>query len=65
VVFDDGTETTVFDDLSEPESSNSWVVRAPSDVNGDGHLDVVAKDMFTGEVVAVFLGDGHGGFAAK
>lgn len=65
IVFDDGTQTTVFDELTEPASSNQWTVGAPADVSGDGHLDVVARDIYSGEAVKVFLGDGLGGFTPK
>ena len=63
VVFDDGTEVSVFNDIDNPASAN-WYVEAPVDANDDGHLDIVAKDQGTGEVVAVFLGDGLGGFTS-
>ena len=62
VVLDDGTQVPIFDERQEG-FADAYADR-PVDANGDGHLDVVAKE-FSGEVVAVFLGDGHGGFAAK
>lgn len=61
VVFDDGTEVSVFNDVDDP-ATDGWTVDSPVDANGDGHLDLVARDR---DVVAVFLGDGQGGFVAK
>ena len=56
MVLDDGTHVAV--------DGNGDRYGTISDVNGDGHLDIVATDMFTG-VAVTYLGDGHGGFAAK
>jgi hypothetical protein len=64
VVLDDGTEVSVFNDVDDP-ASGDWSVDAPVDANGDGHLDIVARHWDSDEVVAVFLGDGQGGFTPK
>ncbi len=55
-VLDDGTHVAV--------DGNGDRYGTISDVNGDGHLDIVATDMFTG-VAVTYLGDGHGGFARR
>mgnify|MGYP006171139373 CR=1 FL=1 len=64
VILDDGTRVPVYDGDSAPGSDGRWWVGDPIDHNGDGHLDVVAVDGDTHEVVKAYHGDGQGGFAA-
>ena len=62
VVLDDGTAISVAPGWDWGDGA----VRAEyaADVNADGHVDIVAKNG-SGQVTAVWLGNGQGGFAAK
>jgi hypothetical protein len=33
-----------------------------ADLNGDGRIDLLARDQYTGSALRAFLGDGHGSF---
>ena len=56
VMLDDGTGVVV----ATGDAFSGDVV----DVNGDGHVDIVATNVYTGVSVS-YLGDGHGGFTPK
>jgi hypothetical protein len=63
VVLDDGTVVLVGTEHDTDQAPA--LAEDVADVNADGHLDIVAKDRVSQQVVAVWLGDGHGHFAPK